>query len=357
LSRTQLECAPMPAGAQWEWTEAYGLMEADPGKVHGPNWDAAVGDVADRLTRILPPEKLDAQLHESAALAGRPPVRLLHRGSGWGALERLRRETSGEPLFCSAGLLFDDESLTTDQSPWLSLLRNGSLPETEPAREPGTWMIQLGWRQLLESSLERPGGNHWLAHLHLGLMYHSTGNLAAAEEAWHRSLCRSPSGWAFRNLAMLRKINNCCDDAVPYYLRAYRLLPELRPLVVEYCEALLAANRPGEALALIESLPEHIGSHSRLRLLEARAGLALNLPDRCLPILRADYELVDIREGETSLTEIWLALRAPGGIESFDRGSANGAKIVNGAHYALPRGLDFQVMPHPQAVQSQLARR
>ena len=53
LSRTQLECSPMPAGAQWEWTEAYGLMEADPGKVHGADWKAAVSDVAGTIAAKL----------------------------------------------------------------------------------------------------------------------------------------------------------------------------------------------------------------------------------------------------------------------------------------------------------------
>src|SRR5215213_7172767 len=51
LSRTQLECSPMPAGGQWEWTEAFGLMEADPGKVHGSDWKAAISDVDGRLQR------------------------------------------------------------------------------------------------------------------------------------------------------------------------------------------------------------------------------------------------------------------------------------------------------------------
>ena len=117
-------------------------------------------------------------------------------------------------------------------------------------------MIQPEWRELLEASLQEPGGNHWLAHLHLGLMYYSVGNSAAAEDAWQRSLRRRPSGWALRNLAVLRKIKGRYDEAVSYYHKAHQLLPTLRPLLVEYCESLLAANRPEEVLALIESLAE-----------------------------------------------------------------------------------------------------
>lgn len=347
LSRTQLECSPMPAGAQWEWTEAYGLMEADPGKVHGSNWKAATSDVAGRLQRSLPKQMLEAQLHKSSAIADRQPTQILHRGSGWGALERRRREKFGEPKFCSPALVFDDESIGVDQGPWLSLLHNGTLPETEPSAEPGAWMIQPEWLNMLEASVKEPGGSHWLAHLHLGLMYYGVGNSAAAEDEWQRSVRRHPSGWGLRNLAVLRKIKGRYDEAVFFYCKAHQLLPTLRPLLVEYCESLLAANRPDEMLALIEALPKQIGGHSRVRLLEARAGLALDLPDRCRSILQDDYELVDIREGETSLTDVWFALQSRQRGGDKDQILVNDSNKLLNSHLRLPSALDFQVMPHP----------
>ena len=208
-------------------------------------------------------------------------------------------------------------------------------------------MIQPEWRNLLEASVQKPGGSHWLAHLHLGLMYYSVGNSAAAEDEWQRSLRRCPSGWGLRNLAVLRKIKGRYDEAVSFYYKAHQLLPTLRPLLVEYCESLLAANRPEEVLALIESLPKQIGSHSRVRLLEARAGLALDLPDRCRPILRDDYELVDIREGETSLTDMWFALQSRLRDGGKDQILVNGSNKSLDSHLRLPSALDFQVMPHP----------
>jgi hypothetical protein len=120
----------------------------------------------------------------------------------------------------------------------------------------------------------------------------------------------------------------------------------LRPLLIEYCEALLAANRLEEALALIESLPKQFGSHSRVRLLEAKVGLALDLPDRCQSILRDDYELVDIREGETSLTDMWVALQSRQGVGDNNRILVNDSDRSLNSHPPLPSGLDFQVMPY-----------
>ena len=55
LGRTQRETVPQPAGAEWTWTEAYGLLEGDPARLHGADWDDAIATVRDDLARRLPP--------------------------------------------------------------------------------------------------------------------------------------------------------------------------------------------------------------------------------------------------------------------------------------------------------------
>jgi hypothetical protein len=349
LARTQLECLPMPAGAQWEWMEAYGLMEAHPGKVHGTDWSEAIDDVQSRLDRDMPRELLETQLRETADLAVRPPRQILHRGSGWGALERRRRERFHERPFCSSGLVFDDANLGEDQQPWLSLLEKGVLPERDPEREPGAWMVQPEWRELLKASTQDAARDHWLAHLHLGLMHFATGNMAAAENAWQLSLRQRQSGWAYRNLGVLRQIQGRDVEALSFFGQAHRLLPELRPLIVENCECLLATNHPIEIIELVESLPEHIRHHSRVRLMEARAGLELGLTDRCQPVLSPGYELVDIREGESSLTKLWFDLQSHGYPNGNGKLTRAEVEIDHGQHVTLPRALDFRVMPYPDA--------
>jgi tetratricopeptide (TPR) repeat protein len=178
-------------------------------------------------------------------------------------------------------------------------------------------------------------------------MYYGEGNTAASDVHWQQSLRLRPSGWAYRNLAVLNQLNGRHDAALSYYRKANQLLPDLRPLRIEYCEALLAASQFAEVLALIESSSEEIRRHSRVRLLEAQAGLALDLPDRWQPILQDDYELVDIREGETSLTDIWFALRARARerAENKDRWLENRLNEHREIHVPLPSRLDFQVMP------------
>jgi hypothetical protein len=345
LARTQLECTPMPPFAQWEWMEAYGLMEADPGKVHGGDWAAAVQEVDGQLERMLTRTSLEERLHRTSAVADRPPHRILHRGSGWGALERIRREQCGETPFCSAALVFDEDSLGSDQAPWLSLLREGALPMCEPEEEPGAWMVQPEWLTSLEISIQTPRGDHWLAHLHLGLMYYARGDVRAAKSAWQESLRRRPSGWTYRNLAALSRTEGRKAEALTHYAAAISMLPQLRPLLVEYCEYLLELGRADAALTLIDQALRAVREHSRIQLLEARAGLMLRMPDRWQKVLGDDYELVDIREGESSLTDFWFDLAKAG----LNHGSPTIKHCQQGWRVdpALPARLDFQVAPTP----------
>ena len=155
LARTQLEHLPMSANTEWSWLEAYGLMEADPAVVHGDDWMAARESVADRLEALISREDLDAELERSAAFVDRPPDAIVQRGSGWGTLERLRREKAGERPFCSEALVFDDASLTDAQAPWLALLNDNGLPNLDPDAEPLSYMIQPAWQSMLDGAWQR----------------------------------------------------------------------------------------------------------------------------------------------------------------------------------------------------------
>ena len=52
----------MAGGAQWQRLEAYGLMEADAGGVHGDNWHKARDAVSATLGEQLPADALETEL-------------------------------------------------------------------------------------------------------------------------------------------------------------------------------------------------------------------------------------------------------------------------------------------------------
>jgi len=333
LARTQRECVPMPPQAEWTWLEAYGLMEADPGVVHGRDWSKACAEVESCLTRSISRDWLEDRLTTTGDVAAREPEQILHRGSGWGALERRRREKSGQAALGVLSMRFDDESLGPDQQPWLNLLENGHLPYRRPDETPGAWMIQRQWRQMLEQSVRRKATDHWLAWLHLGVMYYGANDMEAARQAWQRSIAMEPSAWAYRNLAVVAHKQGDLSKAADLLLKACEMMPNLRALCVECCEALCEAGRAKEALDLIRAAPEEVRTHGRIRILKAQAA----------------------RECETTLTDLWFGLHEKRLARQRNCPIDEQLKQYVRQQYPPPEWLDFRMARDETPVSANLA--
>ncbi|NLC56224.1 MAG: DUF5107 domain-containing protein [Armatimonadetes bacterium] len=308
VARTQYECFPMAPESEVQWLEAYGLMEASPERVHSEDYADAWHAVQEHLDVRLPQERLEAMLVETDSASRRAPEAILHRGSGWGALERRRRERAGQKPFALPSLPFDDASLGEEQAPWLALLEQGALPTRAPAAEPGAWMVQAEWRAMLDASIQAGDSNHWLAWLHLGVMRYQAGDQEGARQAWEQSLQLERSPWALRNLAVQAAHEKRPGDAADLWLEAYQMVPTSVPLAIECCRGLTEAGRPQEVLALLESMPAEVRRHGRIRILEAQAALDADDLARVEAILMGDIEVPDVREGEVSLSNTWYAM-------------------------------------------------
>jgi hypothetical protein len=335
LARTQYEYIPMPASTQWSWLEAYGLMEAPPRAVHGKDCDAAREAVATKLEETLPARQLNAELERMRAIADAPPARIFQRGSGWGALERLRRQRFKEPPMATPGTPFDDESLGEDQQPWLGLLAKGTdMKETEKAEKgtgtfsiqrkrsqspfsspfPGATLVQEEWRKILESAVRAKKWDDWHAWLHLGTLRYAAGDVNAARAAWEKSLERQPTAWALRNLAVLARHEGRSEESADLYLRALQALvkgaasseAEL-PLgfVAECFYSLLGAKRERDVLETVKHLPPAVARRGRVRLIRAQAALAVG-DWRLAQKMLGGLEVDDIREGDNAVTELWF---------------------------------------------------
>ncbi len=309
LTRTQVECLPMPPGAVWDWTEAYGLMEAPPAAVHGADWQAARETVARRLDALLPAAEIARQAEIGAAIAATPPGERQLSGSGWGALEA-RRLRARSPSQAPETALADDDALGPEQAPWLALLEKGRLPEKDPEIEPGGWMVQQEWRDMLEQSVARGDSDHWLAWLHLGVMRYAGEDRAGAAAAWRQSLALRRSAWALRNLAVLARQDKRPYEAAELLSEACDLQPRLATLAVECGKAQLQAGRAADWLERCARMPEELRAQGRIKLLEVRAHVMLSHLDAAEEMMRNDLVVGDIREGEITLTDIWFELAA-----------------------------------------------
>jgi Domain of unknown function (DUF5107) len=300
LAATQYENLPMPPGAEWRWVEAYAPLAVDTAVSHGPDHDAAVAHVEERLAAIVPQDRLDSALTAAGLTVDQPPVRIVQAGSGWGRLECARAAADAEAMPDLTGTPFPADD-SAECHPWRALLTDGRLPAADPATPPPSYVHGASWQRRLRSA---PPGD-WLTAYHLGVLAHASGNLSAARESYLRSLGAAPSAWAERGLALVDAAEGRVDSAADRLLAAHALAPAVWQLTVETLTALTAAGRHVEAITLVEHLPAEQRRHSRIRLQEASAALGAGELDRARLILLDGIEIADLREGDETLTSLW----------------------------------------------------
>jgi hypothetical protein len=307
---TQGSCRPLPGGQSLEWVEAYGLIECDPAVSHGPGWSAAWKHADALVARQAAEERLEAILAETRPMSLAAPERLLHRGSGWGALELRRRARSGERPFCGPALPFPADTLGPQQAPWLALLERGALPEPAVADDPVSYQVQEQWQNLLEASIAAAAGDHWFAQLQLGVMHLVAGRPAEACAAWEASLRHAANPWAHRNLGHAAGRAKDWATAQRHYRAALASRPDDWRLRLESARVLLAAGEAADCLALLDGAPPAVRARRRVQLTRAEAALALDRLDLAGPILLDETLLADGQEGDTWSAYLWFTFKA-----------------------------------------------
>ena len=139
-------------------------------------------------------------------------------------------------------------------------------------------------------------------------MYYHAEEKEKAEQAWRKSLDMAPSAWAYRNLAVLAKAADRTEETTALWEAACRMAPGQPALAIECGNAFLDAGNPAGLLDLLPALETEVRERPRIRIFEARAALEVGDLDRVERILRGDFELTDLREGEVILTDLWFGM-------------------------------------------------
>lgn len=294
LAKSQQECLPMPPKTAWEWLEAYGGIQANPEDIFG-SWDNAVTSVTALADSILPESKLDDLLKQTHDRIALQKGNLLYRGNGYAALEELR---SGKKL--AAQLDFGTPG--DEETEWVQLLKSQCLSD-EPPR---SFQADPEWRDLLKQLPDS-----WKKHYHSALQYFRDKDWELALIHAEKSLAMKRNAWTLHLLAnVLIQTNQDERRALASAVQA-ALQPEADAyLVKETLKVLILHQDYASVISLFEQLDKEHQRRPTVRLQYACALAETGKLEQSRAILleNGGLELPDAREGEVSITNLYLKL-------------------------------------------------
>ncbi|MBM7568807.1 DUF5107 domain-containing protein [Paenibacillus sacheonensis] len=346
MAPTQLHDIEMPAQAVWDFTQLIGMSDMETERACQDSWETANAYVGRYIEDKLSDEQVYAVHERLQSYASAAPSTALHAGSGWGALERLRREQE-EGRGMPDGFVFAETTLGPAQDPWLALLREGYVPAHPVDEAPPSWMVQAEWQRLLEASLREgaePDRRTWTALLHHGVMLFEQGREDEAIAAWDASLAAQPSAWAYRNLAEAMRLREETDIALLYMEKAYEIangFPD-RAFAEEYLKWLIQANRFERAWRVYESLPASFAESDRIRIIVG--AVALEMDNDAYMERLFETEFAVIREGEVLIIDLWYGYNAKKLARERKIGLTPRLLEEAAERFPPPRAIDFRMI-------------
>ncbi len=327
IAPSQLHDKLFPANSTYEWTQVFGGVKTDIRALYDEDYIRAVAHMDSVIDRDISADdimKLDKKLEK---LANMPVTedKIIHTGSGFGAVEAIRMAKDGDGAVPTT-MCFPEFTIGKKEYPWRHLIETGILPDEDTRYYTPTFMTSDKWLTHIKDSFER-GGKNWYSLLHYGIaVYDGVDNTKyatdaytdedcvartnEAERAWLESISKKPSYLAYRNLAVLENQRGNIEGASKYYELALACDGAFDDyaLASEYLDLLNKLNKHEEMWAFFTSLPANCTKADRIRIAVSGAALKLGKDDFLDEFFSEEH--YDIREGEDSLTDIWFERQA-----------------------------------------------
>ena len=324
IAPSQLHDKLMPRNSKYEWTQCFGGMSLEKARLFDDNYDNAVAYFDEKLNMVMDITDIKALDKSLEALADLVPERkdLCHLGSGFGALETVRMAKDGDGI-TPTSMLFPTDTIGYDESPWLDLINDGVIKDTDPTKIKTSYMVSPKWVGKMLASLDKKGGYNWNSLLHAGVAiyeYHNvdvTARLSYSEEEnarqtekarelWLASVKEKKNYWAYRNLAVLEQNEGNLELSEKYYDFAIGCDGAFDDfgLASEYACFLVKCKRFEKLWNLYLGLPDNCKAVDRVKISAAQAAVKLGKLDYLEGFFCDEH--YDVREGETSLTDVWF---------------------------------------------------
>ena len=347
IAPSQLHDRILPAHDKVEWTQCFGGVKGDKDKLHADDYYAARDYLGVMIDGRISSEDITMLNERLKAVADTPVTEkdLIHLGSGFGAAEIARMEKDGDGK-APETMLFPRFTVGKEEYPWIHLVENGILPPESGRYYTPSFNVSDKWLRHIRNSLERKGGRTWYSLMQYGIaVYDGVDNTkiaaeaysdsdrdnraAEAERAWKASIELCPTAIVYRNLAVLEDQRGNKEQAEAHYDLALTCEGAFDDfaLAAEYMGFLLGIGKHEKAWELYNSLPEDCKSADRIRIFAANAAVKLDKFDYLDDFFKEEH--YDIREGESSLTDVWFEFCArrmakergiaPADAEAFDK--------------------------------------
>lgn len=322
IAPSQLHDKLLPAGGKYEWTQCFGGVSLDADRLFDEDYNNAVDYFKAHIDGIVSADEINAINERLTKIADTPVTSdsLRHLGSGFGALEIKRMACDGDGI-APQNLLFPESTIGECEKPWLTLLESGKYPETSPTTLPSSYMVSPKWLPRLKDASENCAD--YLSNLYYGVARYELqstetmldelyrddvdpNQVDEARAAFKKSLECEPNVSAYRNLAVIEEVCENFALAEEYYDKAIAL-PEAYDDFALASEYLVFLNKRGKhekTWSLFCALPKSLKAVDRIRISAANAAVKLGELEY-LGVFFAEQHY-DIREGETSLTDVWF---------------------------------------------------
>ncbi len=333
LLKTQLEHFVMERNSEISFTENYTMLDVDYNKILDNNWDTVKGEVEKNVAKYESTTMGDFWkiIREDA---------LECYGSGWGAFENIVREKQNKDKI-SKVLDFPFDSLNEEQQEWIKLLKENTLCEKNTDIPPLSYVTSSYLKEILENDISNC--ENWYSYMQLGVMRYAKEDVDGAFDAFKKSVSLKENPWSLRNLAMIYlKEKNDIKNAVAHIKRAVELKPDYRGLLVNCAEILINAQEYSEWINIFDSLKDNLKNDGRLKMMSAICYIRLGMLDMAKSIVNENFVMNDIKEGEFSISKIWVELYK----EIMKKDGIN-VSLMNDSDvfkiYPLPQKLDFRM--------------
>lgn len=308
LAKTQYGCLPMPPHSAWEWLEQYGSIQIERTECERAH-DELSKIVTEKISEHIKGEHLEEKLIESRGMALTKGT-LVQKGSGYGALEKLVR-----PLSKHLEYAMDEEF-----QDWKELLEKGYMRRRAVEEGPAGFVADRIFLDCLKRAAERENQKDWHVQYQMGILYlyswEETCNvregvtvdqMRLAEHAFMKSLDFDENPWAYHGLAFLYLREGRIKEAVSMMKKGMEWKHDDLSYVKVGLQLLREAKDYEGSVQVISKLPEKIRHDERVQFEYLYAVGHKGNWKEVWQYLKEhpDYSMYDLRECETSITELW----------------------------------------------------